>query len=243
MSNPPNMADPGSAEVLSPADFELLMDDRRDFHVPTIEKVIDGKKKKVAYEPAERPWKTTTGITLHQTACDMGESLERYDGIGAHFSITRRGRIRRHADNNRVVYHGNGWNSRCVGIEVNGRYSGREDDPKTAVDEALQSLWDDPSTKWREQPMDVTPESMLALRQLIRWICWDVARNGGRVTVLNAHRQSSVNRRNDPGETIWKQAAIPLHSELGLTDGGVGFEIGGFPIPECWDPRCVGFKY
>jgi hypothetical protein len=173
----------------------------------------------------------------------MGERLERYDTIGCHLVVLRSGRILRMADNNRIVYHGNGWNRQCVGIEVNGLYSGREDDPDTALDESMRSTWDDPSTPTREKPMQVTPQSMTALRMLIRWICCDVMHNGGRVSVLNAHRQSSKDRRNDPGEAIWKSAALPLHTELGLTDGGVGFTVGGLPVPECWDARCAGISY
>lgn len=238
-----NLADPNAPEAVEPDMFELLMVDRRDFHVPTIEKLVNGKKKRVAYDPAERPWEETTGICLHQTACDMGERIERYDSIGAHYSVLRSSQVLRHCDNNRIVHAANGWNNRCVSIEVNGRYSGREDDPKTAIDEALQSLWDDPTTPKRELPMDVTPGSMTSLRMLIRWICYDTMMHGGRIKYLVAHRQSSKDRRNDPGETIWKQSALPLHAELGLSDGGVGFEIGGYKIPECWDPRCEGIPY
>jgi len=29
-----------------------------------------------------------------------------------------------------------------------------------------------------------------------------------------------------------------------MSDGGIGFKLGdGLPIPEQWDPRCVGIKY
>ena len=42
---------------------------------------------------------------------------------------------------------------------------------------------------------------------------------------------------------MWQRVAVPLHAELGLTDGGVGFAIGGYPIPESWDARCKGVKY
>lgn len=241
-----NLADPGSPEAITVDDFLSLMIDRRDFHVPTVEKIVNGKKKRVAYEPEERDWNEVRGITLHQTACDMGERIERYDSIGAHYSILRSGRILRHCDNNRVVYHGNGWNNQCVGIEVNGRYAGREDDPDTALDEALKTTWDDPTTPTRELPMIVTPQSMVSLRMLIRWIAYDVLTHGGHLKILGAHRQASPSRRNDPGEAIWKQGAVPMHAELGLSDGGKGFVIpgsGGYPIPECWDERYTGIAY
>lgn len=234
-----NLADPGSPEVVTPDDFLKLVIDRRRFHSPSV--VSHGMRR--PYVPASRGWHETTGITLHQTACDMGERVERYDTMGAHWGVLRSGRIIRLCDNNRVVYHGNGWNARCVGIEVNGLYAGREDDPDTAQDEALRSTWDDPSTPTREKPMQVTASSMLSLRMLMRFIAYDIMTNGGALKVLCAHRQSSMDRRNDPGEAIWKAAAAPVSAELGLNYGGVGFTIGGYAIPECWDPAAKGEAY
>lgn len=234
-----NVADPGSPEVLTADDFEIFMLDRRVFHTPMLR--VNGRPRE--YTPMLRSWSSISGVTLHQTACDMGERVERYDTIGAHFSVLRSGRVIWHADLDRTVYHGNGWNARCIGIEVNGLYAGLEDDPDTALDEAMRTTWDDPSTPTREQPMQVTPRAMRSTRQLVRWIRIQVARRGGRLGVLGAHRQSSRDRRNDPGEAIWQQVALPLHAELGMTDGGVGFEIGGYAVPEAWDPRCAGIKY
>lgn len=234
-----NLADPGSAEAVTPEDFLSLVIERRRFHSPSV--VTHGTRR--PYVPAPRTWHETTGITLHQTACDMGERVERYDTIGAHWTVLRSGRILRHCDNNRVVFHGNGWNARCVGIEVNGLYAGREDDPDTALDESMRSTWDDPSTPTREKPMQVTPQSMLSLRMLCRYIAYDVMSNGGALKVLCAHRQSSIDRRSDPGEAIWKQAAVPVSNELGLSYGGVGFVVGGLPIPECWDENAKGVAY
>lgn len=235
-----NMADPGSAEILSPLEFEASMADRRDVHTPFVRR--DGKL--WPYIPSSRRWTATRGITLHQTACNMGERIARYDTIGAHFAVLRSGRVLRMADLNRIVYHGNGWNEQCVGIEIDGLYAGVENNPDTALDEALRSTWDDPTTPTRETPMQVTPQAMAATRALIRWIVWETAQNGGRMKVLCAHRQSSEDRRNDPGEAIWKAVALPLHAELGLSDGGLGFKIGtGYPIPEAWDSTRTGIKY
>lgn len=232
-----NLADPGSPEVVTPDDFLQLVIDRRDFHVPTVEVEKNGKKVRVPYVPQPRPWTKTRGFTLHQTACDMGERAERYDTIGAHWSITRAGKIHRHCDDNRIVFHGNGWNDQCTSVEVNGRYAGDEARP-------LETTWDDPSTAVREQPMAVTPESMLALRMLGRFLFWQISQNGGQLRVLCAHRQSSGSRRNDPGSGIWKEGALPLIAELGLSDGGNGFKIGsGMPIPECWNPAYKGVRY
>jgi len=233
-----NLGDPGLVEAISPEDFLALVDDRRDFHVPTVEIKRDSKKVRVPYVPAVRSWANTTGITLHQTACDLGESLERYDTIGSQWSITRSGKKRWHCDNNRIVYAANGFNNRTVSIEVNGLYAG---------DEArrLETTWDNPATKKRETPQDVTEESMIALRMVCRFICWDVMRHGGRIKFILAHRQSSGSRENDPGSEIWQRAAVPLLAELGLSDGGANFKVDdGNPIPECWDAtRHKGVRY
>lgn len=183
-----------------------------------------------------RSWAATTGITLHQTACVLGERPERWDTVGAHFGVTRRGAVMQLHDIDRIVAHGNGWNAQCVGIEIDGLYAGIEGD--------ISTVWDDPSTPAREQGMTLTPEAIEATRALIRWIVEGVARHGGQVRALVAHRQSSATRRNDPGSAIWQAVALPMHAELGLSDGGVGFAIGdGRPVPEAWDPRCKGVGY
>ncbi len=166
----------------------------------------------------------------------MGERLGRYDTIGAHFAVTRSGKVLRMHDLHRIVVHGNGFNNQTVGIEVDGLYAGIEGDPRT--------VWNDPNTQQREMGQEVTAEAMESARQLVRWIVAEVALRGGKVGALVAHRQSSGSRRNDPGSAIWQHVALPLHAELGLSDGGVGFKIGtGMAIPEAWDERCKGVEY
>lgn len=183
-----------------------------------------------------RPWTSVTGICLHQTACNMGENPPRYDAIGAHFVVTRLGKILHMHDMDRLIVHGNGFNTRTVGIEFDGLYAGVQGDPKT--------VWDDPETSRHEVGQDVTDQAVSAGQQLLRWICAEVRRRGGKVSVLVAHRQASENRRNDPGSEIWQRVALPMHEQLVLTDGGSGFKIGsGYPIPEAWDPSRVGTKY
>ncbi len=231
------------AAAFDPVAFQASMIDLRKQHLPFLRYKENGETITKNYSPPSRPWSEVTGITYHQTACDMGEREARYYTIGAHFAVLRNGKVLWMCDLNRVVYHGNGWNARCVGIEVNGLYSGLEDDPTTAKDESVLTTWDDPTTKIREMPMVVTAESLVALRNLTRWLKWYAAQNGANVKFLVAHRQSSLDRQNDPGETIWQQAAVPLHTELGMSDGGVGFKIGGYAIPAQWDERCAGYPY
>lgn len=187
-------------------------------------------------EAALRPWSKITGICLHQTACLLGERPERWDTVGAHLGVMRSGRVVWLHDFERVIWHGNNWNAGTVGIEIDGLYEGVLGDPRT--------VWDDPTTTIHEKGMRATPEAIEATKQTIRWICSVVAKNAGDVRALVAHRQASEDRRNDPGSELWQAIALPLHAELGLHDGGLGFKLGtGSPIPEVWDPRCNGIKY
>ena len=189
-----------------------------------------------SHDRGGRPWNKVTGICLHQTACVLGERPARWETVGAHIGVMRSGRVVHIHDFNRIVWHGNGWNAGTVGIEIDGLYEGVEGDPKT--------VWDDPSTAVHEKGMTPTTAAIEATKQAIRWICSEVAKHGGEVKALVAHRQSSDSRRNDPGSALWKAVALPMHAELELSDGGVGFKLGaGYPIPESWDPRCTGLKY
>ncbi len=192
--------------------------------------VHDGQK------AAGRPWKTVTGICLHQTACVLGERPERWDTVGAHIGITRSGKVMLMHSFDKIVAHGNKWNTQTVGIEIDGLYEGVDGDPHT--------VWDDPSTPRHEVGQRLTPESIKASKDVIRWIVAEVASHGGKVRALVAHRQASINRRNDPGSAIWQEVALPLHAELSLTDGGKGFTLGnGLPIPEAWNPAYKNVRY
>lgn len=183
----------------------------------------------------KREWTNVRGLTLHQTACVLGERPTRWRTVGAHIGVTRGGQIIWLHDFNRLVVHGNGFNAQTIGIECDGLYEGVAGDPST--------LWDDPSTPVREVGQTPTPELIEAARAAVRWAVAVVAANGGTVSKLVAHRQSSATRRNDPGSALWQAVALPMMTELGLSDGGPGFKIGaGRAIPREWDPTRTG-KY
>ncbi len=181
-----------------------------------------------------RPWKKVTGVCLHHTAVVLGERPGRWASLGAHLGITRSGKIIWCHDFDRVMYHGNRWNDQTVGIEIDGHYAGIEGE--------LHTYWR-PRGKPNRKPQELTQESIDATCAAIRWICETVERNDGHVDALVAHRQSSKSRRSDPGSAIWKAIALPMSEELTLHDGGEGFEVGGYPIPEEWNPDRVGIPY
>lgn len=188
------------------------------------------------HDYGKRDWSKVTGICLHQTACVLGENPPRWDTVGCHVGITKTGKVVWLHDFDRLIVHGNGWNTQTVGIEIDGLYAGVEGDPKT--------VWDDPSTPHKEVGQVLTQDAIDSTQEAIRWIYDRVAAHGGQVKALVAHRQASENRRNDPGSAIWKAIALPMAVEFDLSDGGAGFKIGkGYPIPESWDPRRKGFKY
>jgi hypothetical protein len=183
----------------------------------------------------QRTWAEVTGICLHQTACVLGERPQRWATVGAHLGVTREGKIIWLHDFDYAVVHGNGFNNQTVGIEMDGTYAGVEGDLKT--------FWR-PKEAPDRQPQSPTPALIEAAKQTVRWICAEVERHGGKVKALVAHRQASKDRQSDPGSGLWQAVALPLHSELQLSDGGTGFKIGtGYPIPEAWDPSKVGIKY
>lgn len=198
-----------------------------------------------------RPLSAIKGITLHQTATVLGEDPKRWYNVACHIAITRAGKIIYNNDFTKVVWHGNGFNSSTIGIEIDGHFAGIESlDPKTGI-------WTpDLSTYWRpasdpdRKPVSVTFAQVEACKQAIRWIRRLVESGGGRLTHLLAHRQSSPSRISDPGEKIWRLIAVPMLEELSMTDGGADYWIldskgrPGKPLPEQWDPkRHPGVKY
>lgn len=189
-----------------------------------------------------RAWTDITGFTLHQMACSPGTNLDRYNSVGAHFAVLRSERVLYLHTVNRLISHSgqprvsNGFNKRTIGIELEGRFEGVQGNMKT--------LWDDPSTRGREQPQRPTQWQIEATKQLMRWCRGEVAAHGGRLTKLLAHRQASSSRPSDPGSECWQEIALPVMAELGLDDGGPGFKVDqGYAIPESWDPRRKGIRY
>src|SRR5690606_27687843 len=89
-----------------------------------------------------RSWSSITGITLHQTACLLGIKPDRWKTVAAHDGVMRSGAAVLLHEFDRLVWHGNGWNNRCIGVEFDGLFAG--------VKGNMSTVWDDPSTPQRE---------------------------------------------------------------------------------------------
>lgn len=173
----------------------------------------------------KRSWAETTAIVLHQTACVLGESAERWFSVPIHVGITRLGKVLYLNEFTWNLPHANGFNARSVGIEIDGTFEGVDGDRST--------WWPSPGYK---DPMRVTPEQIASTKDAIRWICSVVANNGGKITHILSHRQSSKDRVSDPGSRVWQEIGLWAQKELGLSDGGDSFTVGeGRPIPRQWD--------
>jgi hypothetical protein len=183
----------------------------------------------------KRPWSKVTGVTLHQTACLLGENPTRWKDIGCHWGVTRSGKAIYLSDPTWLVAHGNGLNGSDIGIEIDGYYAGIEGDPST--------LWR-PEYDPKRKPLMATSESIDSVKQIVRYTTALVASNGGKLRYIHAHRQASVDRRSDPGSHLWRHVGMALMAELDLADGGKGWTVGsGLPIPEAWDARYKGVLY
>jgi hypothetical protein len=175
-----------------------------------------------------RPWTQVTGITLHQTAVDLGERPGRWDTLRAHVGVTRGGQVLQVYGLAALVYHGNGLNGSTVGIECSGSYEGVE---------GQRDTWWQP--KGVAEPQTPTPALVEAARRTVAWVVAEVAAHGGQVRWIYAHRQSSGTRQSDPGSALWRAVAL----ECGL-ETRPGFTVGtGRAIPEAWDPRQVEVDY
>ena len=174
-----------------------------------------------------RPWTQITAIVLHQTACTLGERPQRWHSVPIHVGITKHGRMLHLNDLTYNLPHANGFNSRSVGIEIDGSYEG--------VEGQRHTWW----AGGQAQPDTLSQAAVQACREAIIWLCEEVRHHGGQITHILAHRQSSKDRVSDPGSAIWQALGVWAQHSLGLLDGGEGYAQGGLPIPREWDIRRV----
>ena len=191
--------------------------------------------------------KDIDGIVLHQTACTFGPSddaerrNERAFGVACHALAFRDGTVVLPNPLRWMVWHGNGFNERSLGVEVEGLLPGLMDDPKTAPREDYQSTWNG-------KPDDVTYRLVRTAREAVRQLVELGREEGMPIQYIWAHRQSSGTRRSDPGEELWRKVVLQYAVQvLGLkTEPALLLPSKssgkGRPIPKAWDPDGVG-KY
>jgi hypothetical protein len=188
-----------------------------------------------AHRIRKRGWDQVTGITLHQTATVLGEKRERWFNIPVQLGVTRGGQVLVLNGCEWVTWHGNGLNTADVGIEIDGYYEGVEGD--------IRTFWR-PQEDPNRVPLTPTAVQIAAARMAVTWICDEVARHGGAIKFIHAHRQASDERQSDPGSRLWKEVGLWAQQTRGLSDGGKDFTLGtGLKIPEAWDPSRAGIRY
>lgn len=173
--------------------------------------------------------KTVTGITVHQTACVFGPEKDRPKAhrralnIPAHAVAFRDGVFVIPAEPTWYLYHGNALNSFTLGLEIEGRYRGVANNPKT--------LW-----SGEETPLDEA--AIQTAREALKWLVETGRSLGMPIKDVYAHRQSNSQKPSDPGEAIWKavvlEYGVPV---LGLEPKNKFLVDGGRPIPKDWDPK------
>lgn len=181
-----------------------------------------------------RDWSKVTGITLHQTAAVM-RTPKRFLSVPVHGATLPDGSCVLLHDPTALMWHGNGFNSRDIGIEVSCQAAG--------VEGVSNTLWR-PASKPDLEATEATDEQLEATRHLVRHYVDLVAANGGRIQYIHAHRQATSQRVSDPGSRIWLAVGEWAREELGLEVGPPDFCIGtGKPLPDAWTGRPNGIEY
>lgn len=190
---------------------------------------VDAKGKRWSVRAKRRKWSAIRKVVFHQTATVCGERPARYATLGAHYAIPASGAIIQVYDDEWLIWHANLLSPDSIGIELDGRFCGVLGD--------LSTIWDDPSTKVREQPTELTDAQVAAALALGRTLAARIRENGGTFDGFFTHRQSSANRRNDPGAEPYQRIVRPLNDEF-ETYRDDDWTIGsGRPIPAAWDSR------
>ncbi len=182
----------------------------------------------------ERDPSTIDAICLHQTAVVFGASqgairaangdkdLARHRralGVHAHVTAFTDGTFVPAYPLRAYVYHGNGANSRSIGLEIEGHYNGI---PGGALPEP-------------------TAGTVQAAREACTWLLEAARAEGITLRYYLAHRQYSVSRRSDPGWYLWRAVGVDwCEARLGLQPLPTLVDRDGYPIPKTWDNRQGG---
>lgn len=136
------------------------------------------------------------------------------------------------------MYHANSFNTRSVGIEIEGNMAGIEGDRKT--------WWPPPASVKgdRRGPHTASDDQIRRTRDAVRYVVEKTDELGGKIGYIFAHRQSSKDRIADPGSRIWQEVGVWAQKEFGLSDGGPLYISGhGRPLPDEWTGEKRGVPY
>jgi hypothetical protein len=182
---------------------------------------------------------SVNAITVHQTAVEYGVAAYQIKAAGGdsdlalarrslavacHVMAYRRGFISWPNPLEWYVYHGNGFNSRALGIEIDGNYSGVKGGPT-----------------WNGKPATTpTPELIRAACAGIELLVREGRAAGMPIKYIHAHRQSSETRRSDPGEELWQAVVIDFAVPVLGLETQPDLVVGsGRAIPKEWDQNGV----
>ena len=241
---------PAGADPLSPGPVFYDMRSHRVAKAPKI-KMRAGKP--VVRDPAK-----IDGIVIHQVAVQFGVSdaqlraaggdrdlalARRACNVSCHAMAFRNGTFAAATPLRWYVNHGNGFNRRSLGLEVDGLYSGLRDDPDTVPREDVRT------TMGRKEPCELDARTLEAAKAALRWLVEAGRSEGMPIRYVWAHRQSSPTRRADPGEDIWRELiegwalealGLEAQREVAIVSTSKKAPGMGRPIPVEWSERGVG---
>jgi hypothetical protein len=233
-SKPPIVDRPPAPEPESPA-FKIAWVDMRE-HKRTKSR---GRSK------GNRSWQEVLGVTLHQTAVVIG-SPDRCLNMPVHGAVLDDGEggaiiVLLH-DPTALLWHGNGFNTHDIGIEIACRACGIEGDPRTLwLPKKLKHLTGEERLA---EATEATPAQLEGARQLAKYYSDLVSENGGQLQFVHAHRQATSQRVSDPGSRIWGAVGEWCRTALGLSVGAPDFKISsGKALPDAWTGKANGIRY
>lgn len=198
--------------------------------------------------PFMRDPTTVDSVVIHQTACEFGVSkraVKRYGDVemararraldvACHALAFRNGYFVAAHDVRVYVHHANRLNERSLGLEIEGRYPGLMDDPATMAREDLK-------TTWGGKPTELTDLCVETACDALKWLVEEGRKYGMPIKYIWAHRQSSDNRRSDPGQELWQRVVLEYAvKELDLVTQVETKWRQGYSVPTQWDANGVG---
>lgn len=174
-----------------------------------------------------RRWDQILGVTLHRTACILGEDVERWESLNAHIGVTLGGKVFVLQPFEIGIWHGNGLSPFTIGIEFEGNPAG------FIKADGSPYYWPKGGG-----PHPCTPEQVEASIELFDFLSCEFATAGAEWKGVWAHRQSEATRESDPGVEVWQKIAVPWREKLGLDASQLENMWGtGHPIPREWDAQ------